>query len=114
MYDPTPAVLASLTPRIARIADEFISELRRQGLPLIATSGLRSLQQQRTLLQQRRTSTLQSRHLDGLAFDVDVYGVDRNRVPAWIWSQIGPFGESFGLTWGGRWHTFRDVGHFEL
>ena len=112
--DPTPLILASLEPRLARIADDFISDLRRQGLPLIATSGLRTLSTQRILLQQRRTTTLQSKHLDGRAFDVDVYGVGRNQVPGWVWNALGPIGESYGLTWGGRWVSFRDVGHFEI
>jgi peptidoglycan L-alanyl-D-glutamate endopeptidase CwlK len=107
-------MLQGLQPRLAVRAESFVDYLRRAGLPLIITSGLRSLAQQKLLLQQRRTTTLQSKHLDGLAFDVDVYGVGRNAVPAWIWDAIGPIGEQYGLVWGGRWKSFRDVGHFEI
>ena len=114
MYDPTPYMLDTLQPRLKVRAEAFVDYLRRAGLPLIITSGLRSIATQRLLLAQRRTTTLQSKHLDGLAFDVDVYGVGRNAVPAWVWSAIGPIGEGYGLTWGGRWVSFRDVGHFEL
>jgi peptidoglycan L-alanyl-D-glutamate endopeptidase CwlK len=112
--DPTPYILAGLSPLIADRAEAFVDYLRRAGLPLIITSGLRTLAQQRVLLAQRRTTTLRSKHLDGLAFDVDIYGVNRNAVPSWIWDAIGPIGEQYGLVWGGRWKSFRDVGHFEI
>jgi peptidoglycan L-alanyl-D-glutamate endopeptidase CwlK len=115
MYvDPTPAILDGLEPRMQVKAEQFIDYLRRRGLPIVITSGRRSLATQRILVSQGRSTTLQSRHLDGLAFDVDLAHVGRNQVPAWIWDSIGPIGEQFGLTWGGRWKSFRDVGHFEL
>lgn len=41
-------------------------------------------------------------------------GWRRDDVPRWVWDQLGPLGESVGLTWGGRWHSFVDVGHFEI
>jgi peptidoglycan L-alanyl-D-glutamate endopeptidase CwlK len=115
MYiDPTPAMLAGLQPRMATRAEAFIDYLRRAGLPIVITSGLRSPAQQRILVSQGRSTTLLSRHLEGLAFDVDIAHVGRNSVPRWIWDAIGPLGESFGLQWGGRWKSFPDVGHFEL
>jgi peptidoglycan L-alanyl-D-glutamate endopeptidase CwlK len=114
IVDPTPGHLAKLAPRISFKAEQFIDHLRFRGLPIIITSSLRTPSQQRVLVSQGRSTLLQSKHLDGLAFDVDIAGVGRNAVPAWIWDSIGPIGESFGLTWGGRWKSFRDVGHFEI
>jgi len=35
-------------------------------------------------------------------------------VPNVGWDAVGPFGESLGLTWGGRWSGLWDPGHFEL
>jgi peptidoglycan L-alanyl-D-glutamate endopeptidase CwlK len=114
VIDPTPGHLVRLTPRLATKAEQFIDYLRVRGLPIIITSSLRTPSQQRVLVSQGRSTTLQSKHLDGRAFDVDIAGVGRNSVPSWIWDSIGPLGESFGLVWGGRWKSFRDVGHFEI
>jgi peptidoglycan L-alanyl-D-glutamate endopeptidase CwlK len=113
--DRTEYWLSTLNPAIAWTAEQFIDQGRRfNQLPIVITSGLRSTSDQRVLLSQGRTTTLRSKHVVGLAFDVDMYGWNRDAVPVWVWSEIGPLGESFGLTWGGRWKSFRDVGHFEL
>ena len=93
---------------------DFVNEARANGLALVVTSGRRSTAEQSRLVQAGRSRTMQSKHLSGQAFDVDLYGIDRNRVPAEIWAWIGPLGESYGFTWGGRWTSFRDWGHFEL
>lgn len=113
--DRTEQLLDTLDPWLAWRAETFINQVRTVNqLPIVITSAIRTPAEQQRLLQQGRTTTLQSKHLLGLAFDVDMYGWNRDRVPTWVWSEIGPVGESFGLTWGGRWKSFRDVGHFEL
>ena len=112
--DPTPAIVDSLDLQFAYQVVNFINDCReRLKLPIVATSGLRTLAEQQALLRAGRTTTLQSKHLKGLAVDVDLYGQSRDAVPAAVWQQIGPLGETFGLVWGGRWKSFRDVGHFE-
>jgi peptidoglycan L-alanyl-D-glutamate endopeptidase CwlK len=111
--DYTQHWLDTLDRLTADRAERFIDELRLAGLPIVITSGRRTALEQARLVAAGRSTTMQSRHLTGQAFDVDLYGVARNRVPAWIWNSIGPFGEQLGLKWGGRWVSFRDVGHFE-
>lgn len=112
--DRTPELLATLAPYVQYQTARFISRLRDQHqLPAVITSALRTPAEQRRLLQQRRTTTLRSKHLEGLAFDVDMYGWGRDAVPEWVWAEIGPVGESLGMIWGGRWVGFRDVGHFQ-
>ena len=67
------------------------------------------------------TNTLKSKHLDGLA--VDIAPMVNGRVwwnaPEEVWLEIGVIGESFGLSWGGRWgQTAAKLGwdcpHFQL
>ena len=111
--DRTQYWLDTLDNFTAARAEYFIDSLRRAGLPIVITSGRRTPQEQRVLVASGKSTTQNSRHLTGQAFDVDIYGQDRNRVPAWIWNSIGPYGEQLGLRWGGRWTSFRDVGHFE-
>lgn len=113
--DNTAAWIATLAPGVDSAAVEFINELRvRYQLPAVITSGRRDTATQQALLQQGRTTTLQSAHLSGRAFDVDMYGWNRDAVPRWVWDLIGPVGEQHGLRWGGRWKSFVDVGHFEV
>lgn len=52
------------------------------------------------------TKTLNSRHLDGEAFDIvplNAAGKPWWNAPSEIWKRIGELGESVGLEWGGRW-----------
>lgn len=112
--DRTEQLIGGLDWYTAWVATQFIDRVRTENqLPIVITSGRRTQAEQERLLAQKRTTTMRSKHLLGLAFDVDMYGWNRDAVPAWVWSEIGPVGESFGLTWGGRWTSFRDVGHFE-
>lgn len=111
--DLTQFHLDQLSYLTAMRAELFIDGLRRAGLPIVITSSRRTAAEQALLVAQGRSTTQQSRHLTGEAFDVDIYGVDRNRVPEWVWQSIGPYGEQLGLVWGGRWKSFRDVGHFQ-
>jgi peptidoglycan L-alanyl-D-glutamate endopeptidase CwlK len=104
----------SLEPDTARLAYWLVYAARRAGIPLMITSGRRSEEEQRVLVGQGRSQTMRSRHLAGEAFDVDVAGLGRDQVPRWVWDALGPYGESLGLDWGGRWRTLVDLGHFEL
>ena len=57
---------------------------------------------------------MNSKHLQGLAWDIDWYGWGRDEIPKWFWDLVGPWAETnLNLVWGGRW-SFRDYGHFEL
>lgn len=111
--DPTYAKLAELEQATQDRAIDLVTLARNAGLPLIITSAKRTRAQQLALVRAGRSRTLTSAHLSGRAFDVDLYGVNRDRVPKQVWDWLGPRGEQFGLTWGGRWKSFVDVGHFE-
>ena len=112
--DPTPGHLEQLTPETAELAVQLVNAARQVGVPLIITSSRRSQDEQRRLVQAGRSQTMNSAHLRGEAFDVDVMGVSRDQVPRWWWDSLGPYGEALGLRWGGRWRSLYDPGHFEL
>lgn len=113
MYDPSPGVISGLEPHTAALAIELLNAARSVGIPLIATSGRRSYWEELRLVWAGKSHTMASKHLQGRAFDIDVAGWSRDALPAWFWNELGPFAESLGLSWGGRWSSFRDLGHFE-
>lgn len=55
-----------------------------------------------------------SNHNFGLACDVGLFkdGVYLTDSP--LYALAGPIGEAAGLSWGGRWETFKDEPHFEV
>jgi peptidoglycan L-alanyl-D-glutamate endopeptidase CwlK len=113
--DPTAQLIDGLDYAIQDRVVDFINELRTvYQLNIMITSGRRTQSEQAILVQQGRSTTLNSLHLSGHAFDLDVYGQSRDRVPETTWQIVGPTGEDFGFEWGGRWKSFRDVGHFQL
>lgn len=117
--DPTPEQLSKLNPQIRDKALILINALRGVGVPAVIQplGGYRTQQQQLELYSSGKgvTSTLKSRHILGMAFDLDIYGMPRSRIPSWFWDLIGPWAENqLGLTWGGRWKNPYDPGHFQL
>lgn len=88
-------------------------------LPAIITSARRTVQRQAQLYAQGRsapgpivTNTLQSDHVTGRAFDIDMSGHRPDDVPIPVWEAAGHIGEQIGLSWGGRWRL-RDFRHFQ-
>jgi len=112
--DPTPGHLARLNPATRDKAIELVNAARDVGVPLIITSSRRSASEQLELVRMGRSLTMQSKHLTGSAFDVDVQGLSRDQIPRWWFDTLGAYGEALGLAWGGRWADFYDPGHFEL
>ncbi len=102
-----------LSPDIQLAAWYLVFLVRSAGIPLQITSSLRTIEEQRALVRAGRSRTIRSGHLDGQAFDVDVHGFSRDRIPRWWLYELGRLGESLGLRWGGRWTGLRDFGHFE-
>jgi len=83
-------------------------------------SGLRTIDEQRKLLSEGKTTTLKSYHLRGLAIDFAVW-VDGQIT--WELDYYRDVAESFKqaaseygykITWGGDWKTFVDGPHIQL
>lgn len=84
------------------------------------TEGLRSAARQRQLYNEKKSQTLNSRHLSGHAIDIVAYvGKDIS----WDWHYYPKIAAAFkqaaaelnvSITWGGDWKTLVDGPHFEL
>lgn len=108
--------LSRLHPGIRQRFEILRDALAELGIPIEirALGGNRTQAQQRELVRRGRSQTLNSRHLDGLAFDVDIVGMNRDDVPLDFWQAIGPWVEQYlGMRWGGRFRSWKDWGHFE-
>jgi hypothetical protein len=112
--DPTAAHLRRLTPEAAEAASILINACRTAGWPIYISSSKRTTDEQAKLVRAGLSKNPRSKHLTGQAFDIDCLGLSRNQIPDYFWTSVGPFGESLGLRWGGRWKTPYDPGHFEL
>jgi peptidoglycan L-alanyl-D-glutamate endopeptidase CwlK len=122
--------LSDLHPLMRGYVLRFLEACHREGITLIITCTLRSMQTQAKLYAQGRsapgkivTNALpgQSLHNYGLAIDCvpivgkeliwDDYSKPANRI---LWAKIGKLGESAGLRWSGRWEgKLKEIGHFE-
>ena len=112
--DPTPLHLRRLAPAMQALAFQFINDLRGAGIPAYISSSTRTIEEQRRLVKAGRSKTYNSRHLTGRAFDYDVLGWSRDKLPRDWMLTVGEYGESLGMKWGGRFTGFYDGGHFEI
>lgn len=112
--DPTPSHLRRLDPQFAPLALRFINDLRAAGIPAYISSSRRTIEEQRNLVKAGRSKTMNSKHLKGRAFDFDVLGWSRDKLPRDWFEEVGQHGESLGMRWGGRFTGFYDAGHFEI
>lgn len=120
------ARLVRINPQLANRIRLMASELRSQGITIMAVSGLRTFAEQNALYAQGRTTPGsivtnarggQSLHNYGLA--VDVVPVGANGQPDWnvgsdVWQRIGAAGKNQGIEWGGDWTSFVDRPHFQM
>ena len=84
------------------------------------TEGVRTLERQQQLFNEKKSKTMKSYHLTGNAVDVVAY-VD-GKV-SWDWGNYEKIAKAFKeaakeldvkITWGGDWKSFRDGPHFQL
>lgn len=111
--DPTQEHLNSLNPALRDSAFWLVYFARSVGIPLWISSSVRTPTEQAALVKAGRSLTMNSKHLTGQAFDVDVLGHSRSSVPRYVWDWLGDLAEYLGMGWGGRFAGFWDPGHFE-
>lgn len=84
------------------------------------TEGLRTKERQAQLLKEKKTTTMNSRHLTGHAVDLAAW-VD-NTI-SWDWKYYDQIADAMkqaaselniSIDWGGEWKSFHDGSHFEL
>lgn len=84
------------------------------------TEGLRTLERQQQLFEEKKTQTLNSRHLTGHAVDI---AVKIEGKVTWEFSYYKSVADhvkkvaeemNISIVWGGDWKSFKDGPHFEL
>lgn len=117
--------ISSLHPQVASRARELVKRAAGEGMPIVVTQALRSMEQQAALYAQGRTAPGaivtnsppgSSWHNYALAFDIAP--LDASGQPHWpddegLWQRLGAIGKQLGLTWGGDFRSFKDRPHFE-
>lgn len=114
--------IETLHPRVRPYARGVVNAAMEKGIRIKVTSGTRTPEEQNALYEVGRTTpgkivtdarAWQSNHNYGLAFDFTIFD---GASPIWdspLYKTVGEIGESFGLTWGGRWHN-ADEPHLEM
>lgn len=115
---------SDLLPKVEMLALKLIAECRGvRGIDLLITSTYRDFECQRSLYAQGRTVAGpkvtqalpgHSWHNWKRAFDI-VPVVNGKAVwnDTFVWHRIGVIGRKIGLEWGGDWHKFKDMPHFQ-
>lgn len=79
--------------------------------------GLRSVERQKELVATGKSTTMNSRHLDGHAVDIAPWPI------SWDWDEFYPIADAMkqaaqelnvDLEWGGDWKNFPDAPHWQL
>ena len=107
--------LSGVNPDMVAVVEKAI-EITEEDFSVI--EGIRSLDRQKQLLKDGKSTTLNSRHITGHAVDMVPYPVD--------WEDLKRFEKmakamkkaakelDISIVWGGDWKNFYDAPHFEL
>ncbi len=118
----TNFLLLGLDRDVRRKVRKLLKRARQEGIELRVISAYRGCAEQNELYALGRTAPGsivtnarcgQSAHNYRRAVDVVAFV---NGEPLWEnprWELIGRLGEQVGLSWGGRWTSFKDRPHFE-
>lgn len=114
--------LKGVHPVLINIVNKAV-EIITEDLPeysFVITSGVRTLEEQKKLLAEKKTKTLKSKHLTGHAVDIAV--VINGKI-TWDIKEYKKLADKFkeaanelnaDITWGGDFKTFIDGPHFEV
>lgn len=98
-------------------------------IDFIVTEGLRTLDRQKILLKEGKTTTLNSKHLTGHAVDLAVwFDYDKDKVVdanelSWKFLYYKQLADNMkkaaalvgvAIVWGGDWTSFKDGPHFQI
>lgn len=107
--------LKGVHPDLVKVAERALA---LSPVDFKITCGLRTKEEQRILLQNGKTTTMNSRHLTGHAIDFVPLPVDwHNTVPfRQVAAAFKKAAKELGVAirWGGDWARFIDMPHIEL
>ena len=84
------------------------------------TSGLRTEVEQRKLVAEGKSKTMNSKHLDGEAVDIAVYYRGQLTWEFHYYKEVARHIKiiarelNVDITWGGEWKTFKDGPHYQI
>ena len=88
------------------------------GVDFTVIEGLRTVERQRTLLNDGKSTTMNSRHITGHAVDMVPWPVDWEDLERFeVMSEAMKAAAEeleIPIVWGGDWKSFYDAPHFEL
>lgn len=93
--------------------------LERSTIDFGITEGRRTLEKQKLLMAEGKSTTLNSRHLTGNAIDIAAYLDGQINWNFELYSELADTFKhvakdcGFELEWGGDWTTFKDGVHFQ-
>jgi peptidoglycan L-alanyl-D-glutamate endopeptidase CwlK len=117
--------LKKVHPDLVKVVHRAVKLIKDKSFGFVITCGARTLEEQKKLLKQGATRTLNSRHIpgkDGFSKAVD-FAVTIDGKVRWDWPLYSRLAvivkeaarlEGVPVTWGGDWVSFKDGPHFEL
>jgi peptidoglycan L-alanyl-D-glutamate endopeptidase CwlK len=114
--------LRQVRPELVAVATLALDHLGRVGGPdFVVTEGVRSIDEQRRMVREGKSQTMNSRHLTGHAIDVAAftpeYKITWDAEPYQrIADAMKRAADQLGVAieWGGDWESFVDMPHFAL
>lgn len=115
--------LEGVHPDLIKVVKRAI-ELTKVDFTVI--EGLRTKERQAQLLKEKKTTTINSRHLTGHAVDIAAWVVPEGTEKAtisWDWKHYYIIEKAMKqaaselkipIEWGGDWKTFKDAPHWQL
>lgn len=113
--------LEGVHPDLVKVVNRAI-ELTQVDFTVI--EGLRTKERQAQLLKEKKTTTLNSRHLTGHAVDLAAWViVDDKGTVSWDWKHYYIIEKAMKqaaselkipIEWGGDWKRFKDAPHWQL
>jgi len=114
--------LQQVRPQLVAVATLALDHLGRVGGPdFVVTDGVRSIDDQRRLMAEGKSQTMDSRHLTGHAIDIAAFTPDYKVT--WDPEPYREIAAAFKraadrlgveIVWGGDWEEFVDMPHFAL
>lgn len=109
--------LSGVHPDLQRLFNEAITD---SPYDFSITEGLRTLERQKELVEAKKSTTMNSRHLTGKAVDIAVFVDGKLSWELKYYKEVAEHIKALSklmqipIVWGGDWKSFVDGPHFEL
>ena len=117
--------LKGVHPDLVRVVSRCAKDWKDKDFTFGITCGVRTLEEQKVLVQKGASKTLKSRHIpapNGYSHAIDVVAYIDGKV-RWDWPlydkiskamKAAAKAEKISIEWGGDWVSFKDGPHYQL